>query len=133
MHELSLASRIFETVNREARKKKARRIISISLVLGDLTLASPQQLKFWLGQLLKKSGGGFRTKTGTKTRTKIFLKREKAKVRCRECGFLGKLEVKSAEPYHSLASAFCCPKCKSEKIEVVGGRELLIKSIKLEK
>ena len=125
MHELSLASRIFEAVNREARKRKAKRIISISLVLGDLTLASPQQLKFWLRQLLKKSGGG--------AKTKIFLKKEKAKVRCRECGFLGKLEVNSAGPYHSLASAFACPKCRSEKIEVVGGRELLIKSIKLEK
>jgi Zn finger protein HypA/HybF involved in hydrogenase expression len=47
MHEYSITTQIVESVIEEAKKREAKNVLEVHLVLGDLTFLNPQQVNFW--------------------------------------------------------------------------------------
>ena len=129
MHEYIIACEIFEQVLATAKAHNASEVRSITLEIGIFTHVNPDQLSFCFGVLAEGS-----IAKGAKLRVKMrnpFLE-------C-ECGYRGQVSEPWAEKKEELlselleyATAFKCPVCKKQA-RIVGGRELIIKSIDIEK
>ena len=136
MHELSVATGIFETVLEVASRHSAKRVLEVQLDIGELTLLNPDQLALAFEVLSK----------GTIAEgSKITINVIKAKARCNSCGEEWDLNLSKMAPTLShivaLTCPACdlkaylggkCPKCGGSDYEIVQGNELIIKSIKIE-
>ena len=78
MHEFSVASQIIQRALEVAKEKKARRIKSIELAVGELSMLGEEQLKFWLKEMLNKKE--------IAKGIKIKVNSVKAVVKCKKCG-----------------------------------------------
>ncbi len=124
MHEFSVTSQMVQSVLDEAQKQKAKRVLEVHLVIGKLTYLGREQVKFAYKVLVK----------GTlMERSKLFIEEKDAKVKCPNCGYEGEIGHKNDPKYHVTDTPIItlhCPKCKFN-VKIVGGRECLIKTIKL--
>ncbi|MEM3506846.1 MAG: hydrogenase maturation nickel metallochaperone HypA [Candidatus Bathyarchaeia archaeon] len=121
MHEFSLTAQIVEKVLHEAKKRNAKKVLAIRLVIGKLTFLAKEQIKFAYkllseGTILEGS--------------RIYIEEAEGIVKCKNCEFKGKIAYKDDPAYHIAFPIFSCPKC-NKSVEVVSGRECLIKSIKI--
>jgi Zn finger protein HypA/HybF involved in hydrogenase expression len=64
--------------------------------------------------------------------TKLVLEEIKAIGKCSKCDFKGPLSPAELPEYHFKIPSLDCPKCK-EKLEIIKGRDLVIKDIEIEK
>ena len=112
MHEQSIVASLLSMAVEDAKKDSARRIISIKLVVGELTGVEKDAVSFYFGFMAKNTIAGGAT---------IDFNYTKAQLRCRECDILF--------PRESLE--FNCPECNGKAIEIVGGRELYIESMEI--
>ena len=55
MHEFSISSEIVRTVLDTAEKNHGKRVLSIQLEIGELTLLNLEQVTFWIDELFKGS------------------------------------------------------------------------------
>ncbi|MFN8257178.1 MAG: hydrogenase maturation nickel metallochaperone HypA [Bacteroidales bacterium] len=113
MHELSIAMSILDIVSEYAAKEKAREVTEIEIELGSLSGVVCDSLVFALEVA---------TKNTISENAEIIVTEIKAKARCRHC-------EKTFEP-ENLFSA--CPYCKNSGYELLTGRELRVKSLKIE-
>ncbi len=113
MHEFSIVQSLLELLEEEATKYKAKRIARIEVVVGALSGVEPHLLEF-----------AFNTfKEGTVAEGAEFLVRvEKLKVWCKDC----------EKEYEKEELNMLCPICGSLNTQIIGGQELLLKSIELE-
>ena len=112
MHEQSIVASLLSMAVEEAKKDKARRIISIKLVVGELTGVEKDAVTFYFG---------FMAKNTIAAGASLTFNHTKAQLRCRDCDIFfprNKLE-------------FNCPQCNGKAIEIVGGRELYIESMEI--
>jgi len=121
MHEFSLTTQIVERILDEAQRRNAKKVLSVRLVIGKLTFLSKEQIKFAYkllseGTILEGS--------------KIYIEEVEGIVKCNDCGFKGKIAYKDDPVYHITFPVFSCPKC-GKSVEVISGRECLIKSVKI--
>lgn len=136
MHELSIATSIFEAVLEVAAKHSAKRVVEVNLEIGELTLLNPDQLSMAFDLLSKGT-----VAEGSKLNIEVV----KARAKCTKCGFEWELKISSMSPSmsHMLAltcpacdfkvyARSTCPNCGSEDYDIVRGKELVIKSIKIE-
>ena len=121
MHEFSLASQIFEITMKKAKEHNATKVLSVELVLGELTLAAPEQIGYWL----KEMGKGTIAEG-----LEVVVRDEPAEVRCKKCGYEGGLEVDGMDHF---AIAFICPKCGSNEVEILKGKTMLLKRVEMVK
>jgi hydrogenase nickel incorporation protein HypA/HybF len=119
MHEFSISSEIVRTVLDEVKKEKAKKVLSIQLEIGELTLLNSEQVVFWIRELWKGS-----VAEGAKVKVKIV----KARIQCESCGFEGGMGSDQQDPFHHFIP-FGCPKCGSYEIKVKKGRECNLKTI----
>jgi len=56
LHELSIASQIWDSVKKAASARRARRVQSIKLEIGALQMIEEDQLTFWLQTLAEREG-----------------------------------------------------------------------------
>jgi hydrogenase nickel incorporation protein HypA/HybF len=112
MHEQSIVASLLSMAVEDAKKESARRIISIKLVIGELTGVEKDAVSFYFG---------FMAKNTIAAGASIEFNYTKAQLRCRECDILF--------PRDSLE--FKCPECSGKAIEIVGGRELYIESMEV--
>ena len=113
MHEQSIVSSLLSMALSDAKKDNAKRIISIKLVVGELTGVEKDAVSFYFGFMAKDTIAEGAT---------LDFRYTKPQLRCRECDIIfprNKLE-------------FNCPKCNKKAIELVGGRELYIDSMEVE-
>jgi len=122
MHETVIAKSIVETVLREAEKHNAAGVESVEIVIGDLTFLGIEQIKFWVNTNLEDT---------IAQGAKLIFKREKGALKCNECGYEGDLQINEDPAYHFHLPLFACPVCRSSAIEIIRGKESIIKSIKL--
>lgn len=104
MHEFSVAMGIANEVASHNKK-----VVKIILELGELTMISPEQLKFAYEIITKNSiiqGSILEFVTGL------------AEYKCKYCNSSGKIKL----------PVFACPKCGKE-IKITGGRQCVIKKI----
>lgn len=118
MHEFSTAVNIIETVKRAAQSWGAKRILAISLQIGKLSMLNQDQLLFGIEIAAK----------GTIAEgAKIKVDSLPTKISCKKCG--EKSRVKDGTIYEILSS-LSCPKCGSRTVDVIQGRECIVKDVK---
>jgi len=113
LHEQPIAEAILSRILEKAEEAKAARIISVFLVVGELSGVSDYALEFYWG---------FLTKDTIAAQSKLFFSRPPGEVRCRNCGTVFTVERLN----------FTCPNCKEREIEIVSGDELYIASVEVE-
>ena len=121
MHEFSMTSQIVENVLQEARKRNAKKVTEVHLVIGKLTFLGLEQVRFSYKVLVD----------GTiMERSKLFIEEKEGTVKCTSCGHEGNFNYEDDPMYHVLIPTLHCPKCNG-LVEIVGGRECTIKSVEL--
>ena len=112
MHEQSIVAALLSTALKDTKKDNAQRIISIKLVVGELTGVERDAVDFYFGFMAK----------GTMAEGAILeYNFTKPQLRCRECDIIFPVE----------GLEFKCPQCNKKAIELVGGRELYIDSMEI--
>lgn len=112
MHEQSIVNFLLTEAVSKAGKEKAGRILSIKLVVGELTGVEKDAVIFYFGFLAKNTMA---------EGASLEFEYTKAQLRCRECDIIFPKE----------RSDFICPQCNKKVIEIVGGRELYIESMEI--
>ncbi|MHA1264482.1 MAG: hydrogenase maturation nickel metallochaperone HypA [Candidatus Helarchaeota archaeon] len=125
MHEFATAQQIVRTVSRAALMNHAKKITEIRLELGEFTFINPEQLKFVFEIAAKDSPA---------EGAQLIITKLPGKIKCPKCGYEGGLKYTGPEIHSTIAAAFVldCPKCDNKGTDIVGGRELRIKDIKVE-
>jgi hydrogenase nickel incorporation protein HypA/HybF len=125
MHEFATAQSIVRTVTRAAMMNNAKKILEIRIELGEFTFINPQQLKFVFEIAAKGSPA---------EGAELVVSKLPGKIKCTKCGYEGGLKYTGPEIHSSTVAAFVldCPKCESKETEIIGGRELRIKDIKVD-
>ncbi|AKB85390.1 hydrogenase/urease maturation nickel metallochaperone HypA [Methanococcoides methylutens] len=126
MHEYSLACEIFETVIETAHDNKASAVNSITLEIGMLTHANPEQLLFCLEVLSRDS-----IAEGAKVNVNFISPYGEC-----DCGYRGDVGVGdgiNCEDQPSLYeyAVMTCPSC-GKPLQLVGGDELIVQTIDIE-
>lgn len=112
MHEQSIVASLLSTALEDAKKNGARKIVSIKLVVGELTGVEKDAVTFYFG---------FMAKDTMANGASLEFEITKAQLRCRECDIIF--------PREKLE--FNCPKCNKKAVEIVGGRDLYIESMEI--
>ena len=123
MHEMSVAQGAAEAVLKGARREGAVKIIRINLEVGQLTFLNPEQVIFWLKELFKNTEA---------EAAEITHKEIPARVRCSRCGYEGPLQVKDDPLFHQSLPVFACPKCERGSLEILEGRDCIVRDIEIE-
>ena len=124
MHESSVTKQIVQYVLQEAEKQGAKRVLEVNLVIGKLSLLGLEQVKFVYEILVK----------GTIMEgSKLLIEEKDGLVKCTSCGYERQISYGDVSGYHVPTVPIMtlhCPKCEGS-VEIVEGRECLIKSLKL--
>ncbi len=121
MHEFSISSDIVKNVLDTAEKNNGKKVLSIQLEIGELTLLNMEQVTFWIQELFKGS-----VAEGAKVKVKTI----KARIKCGTCGYKGGAASNEKDLFHHLVP-FACPKCGSLVIKIEKGQECILKKIQL--
>ena len=116
-----MTSQIVENVLREARKHNAKEVAEVRLVIGKLTFLGLEQVKFSYRVL---------TEGTIMENSRLFIETKDGVVKCGSCGYEGSFNYEDDSVYHISVPTLQCPKCDGT-VDIVGGRECLIKSVKL--
>ncbi len=119
MHEFSISSEIVRTVLEEAEKNRGKKVLSIQLEIGELTLLNLEQVTFWIQELFKGS---------VAEGAKIKVKKIEARIRCEACGYEGRNTSDQKDFFQHLIP-LSCPKCGAIQIKIERGQECVLKRI----
>ena len=122
MHDLSISQAIARTILNQAKEKRVRKILSVNLELGELTFLNPEQIHFWLKELLKDTPA---------QGAKIYIKKIFSRIRCKKCEYEGCVSLRDDFFYHVYFPLLRCPRCSSTSLEIKAGRECLIRRIRV--
>ncbi len=120
MHEFSISSEIVRTVLKEAEKNGGKKILSIQLEIGELTLINQEQVTFWVQELFKGSVAEGAT---------VKVKEIQARIKCESCGYKGRNIADQKKNVFEHLTAFSCPKCGSFQIKIEKGQECTLRRI----
>jgi hydrogenase nickel incorporation protein HypA/HybF len=119
MHEFSISDEIVRNVLDEAKKNNGKKVLSIQLEIGELTLVNVEQVTFWIHELFKGS---------VAAGAKVNVKTIKARIQCKSCGYRGKMSLDQQDPFRHFIP-YSCPQCSSFQIKVEKGRECILRRI----
>lgn len=121
MHEFSTMQNIAEVILQESRKHNAKKILRVTLKIGELTFLGPDQLRFAFNVLAK----------GTIMEdAQLIIEKIQPQVKC-ACGYLGATEYDETRDLHFSVPLLKCPRCGSS-VDIVKGRECLVSDIQME-
>ena len=113
MHELTITQSMLDVVLEQAEKAEAKSVGKINLVIGEMTGVVDRAVQFYFDFLSK----------GTPAEGALLaFKVIPTTAKCQSCH----KEFKLGE------FDWTCPHCKSNNIEIVGGKELFVESIEVE-
>jgi hydrogenase nickel incorporation protein HypA/HybF len=121
VHEFSMTTQIVESVLKEAKKHNAKRVDEVHLVIGKLTFLGLEQVRFAYEVLVKDT---------MMDDSKLYIEEKDGVVKCSKCGYEGDFKYEDDPMYHIPTPTLHCPKCGGV-VNIVGGRECTIKSVKL--
>jgi hydrogenase nickel incorporation protein HypA/HybF len=110
MHEMSIAVNIIELCEQELKKVNAKKIEKLNLIVGKLSGIVVESLQFALEASRQHSALSDAT---------IIIEETPASMKCLKCG----TEFESDDYYVQ------CPTCGEFRHEILGGKELLVKSL----
>ena len=111
MHEFGIATEIVNVVTETVESRPVKRLISVTVEVGQLAMVNPEQLKFSFEIITE--GGPFE---GAEMRVET----QPAVAKCK-CGFEGALGDED----------YVCPKCGG-MYELLSGRDICIKNLEVE-
>ena len=121
MHELSMAQGIINAVLETAESNNATEVNEVTIEIGRLAMINPEQLKFMIGVLIE----------GTIVEdADIIINEIPVEIECGSCGFHGMAKIDDSDHYAPLVM---CPECSSPKINILNGRDCIVKNITIEK
>jgi len=113
MHELSIAQSLMQLVLAEAEKANARKVITVSLKVGELTGVVPDSLSFCF-ELLSKST--------IAENAKITIEKVPIRGYCSQC----------KDDFAITHNLYRCTTCGNTQIDLTSGRELQIDHLEIE-
>jgi len=111
MHEFGIATDIFSVVDQTARDNKAKKVLSVTVEVGQLAMINPEQLKFSFDIIADE---------GPYAGAELKVVTVPAVARCK-CGFEGRLGDDD----------YVCPSCGG-MYELLEGRGICVKHIEVE-
>jgi hydrogenase nickel insertion protein HypA len=121
MHEAALAHSILKTILDVALKNKAKEVLRVQMEVGEICLVNMEQLTFHIGMFARET---------IANNMEFLVKKVATKIRCKDCSYFGGIEYKETDPeWHYRVPIFGCVRCKSNRTEIIQGKELTIKSI----
>jgi hydrogenase nickel incorporation protein HypA/HybF len=115
MHELAVTKSILQIVLDQAEQNKARQVVRISLVIGEMRNLEEEWIQRYFDYISK----------GTIAETaRITVRKVPVMFQCKQCG----------NEFHAdvhLEEKIICPKCKGFDYDLTTGRELLIESVEI--
>jgi len=125
MHDFSISQQIAHHVIRKVEEEKATEVLEIKIKIGELTHLNPEQLTFWLREFFRQTPA---------SRAKILIEKTPPIIQCKKCKYEGKVRVKKEDTYlFYFLAPFTCPRCGSDEVEVISGRECLLERIKIKR
>jgi hydrogenase nickel incorporation protein HypA/HybF len=113
MHELGIASSIFEAVQSEARLRPAARVARVGLRIGELSSVDPEALKFSFEVLVKDTPF---------SPLSLAIEVCPLRNRCNACG----------HTFAVVDYSTVCPRCGEQHTESIGGTEIELSYLELE-
>ena len=113
MHELSVAQNIIEIVKENAEKLQAKTVTEVELDIGTISGVVKENLEFAMEVAVKNT-----ILEGAIIKIHVI----QANAKCRNCS----KEFEMDDIYSM------CPHCQSIEYDIISGRELKVKSIKIE-
>jgi len=129
MHEWALAEAVTAAAAEIAEKEGIKKIVEVTIKVGELQRAEPDLLRFALVQL----------RAGKLENAVFSIETTRARLRCRVCEntwIFGteELDEETAEAIHfvpEIAHTYLkCPKCSSPDFEILEGRGVWLESIR---
>jgi len=113
MHELAVTESILDIVCRHAERAHAERILSINLVIGELSSIVDDSVQFYFDYLSQDT---------VASGADLVFERLVTTLRCGACGY----------QWQPSSADWTCPGCGAAKAQVVAGREFYVDSIEVE-
>ena len=113
MHEQSIVESLLTLVLKKAEEEKAKRVVRIYLVVGELSGVVDSSVEFYFGFLGRDT---------IAEGAELFFMYVPAELRCKNCGNTFRFENRKLD----------CPNCNERKVEIISGRELYLDSIEVE-
>lgn len=121
MHEFSISSEIVKTVLETAQKNSGKKVLSVQLEIGELTLLNVEQVNLWVQELFKGS---------IAEGAKVKVRKIKARISCEGCGYKGGAASDQEDTFRHTALQQC-PRCHSFQIQVEKGKECTLRRIQV--
>jgi hydrogenase nickel incorporation protein HypA/HybF len=121
MHELSISDEIVRNVLGAVKENHGKKVLSIQLEIGELTLLNVEQVTFWIHELFKGS-----VAEGAKVKVRTI----KARIKCESCGYKGGIRSDQEDSFRHFALQ-TCPQCNSFQFKVEKGRECILRKIQV--
>lgn len=121
MHELSMAQGIINAILETAENNNATEVTEVTIEIGRLAMINPEQLMFILGVLVENT---------IVEDAEIKIEEIPVEVDCADCNFHGDAILDDKDHYAPLVK---CPECDSLKVEILNGRDIVVKNIVIEK
>jgi hydrogenase nickel incorporation protein HypA/HybF len=112
MHEQSIVESLLSLALKNAEQNQAKRIVGINVVVGELSGVVEDAVDFYFNFLARDT---------IAAGAKINYRRIPVSMRCRDCR-------KTFEPERL---DLRCPDCGSQKMDIIGGRELYLESLEI--
>jgi hydrogenase nickel incorporation protein HypA/HybF len=113
MHELSIANDLVTAALDTAKQNNAKKVISVTVELGELAMVNPEQLSF-LYEVL--------TEENMLKGSKLVMETKPASGECSNCGYKGPITDRYT---------CACPKC-SMTLNTITGKEILLKNMEID-
>ena len=113
MHELAVTQNILDIVCRHAEQARAKRVLRIHLVIGELSSIVDDSVQFYFDFLSRDSSAAG---------AELAFERVGVRLGCAACGH--QWEPESAD--------WTCPACGKARATVVAGREFYVDSIEVD-
>lgn len=113
MHELSIASNLMDIVKQAIDGQSVSRVTSLLIVIGEMSTVVPDCLTFAFEIMSKGS---------VAEGARLDFEKKPLIGKCGDCG----------KEFHVENYVFLCPECESRNVEILSGREFMLKSIECE-
>lgn len=121
MHELSMAMSVLDIILEKAKEENAIKITEITIEIGELLFLNPEQFQFCMELVTEKTMA---------EGAHLTIRVTPSLLRCRTCG--KEFHWEQSPENHFVFPVLEC-ECGSKDLEIAGGRELNIVSIRIEK
>jgi hydrogenase nickel incorporation protein HypA/HybF len=110
MHELRIAEDLSKIVLEVARRAKLSKVTKVNISFGQMIQIVPDIFKFAFMETVRNSEA---------QDANIVIEIVPVKLKCADCG----------NNFQLIENQFCCNNCSSTDLEIINGKELLVKSI----